>query len=154
MTPAEIGPPRPTLVEAIVAILSGLLLLGVALTTFRYTATGEGGSEPRLVLRVSPVLAMSDPGTGGAVVTIYARIEGEVTEEWYCPEAIFLWPDGTKASRESDCAPWGEGEEGETRWSMARRFPPSPDTSWSVVVELRKSGKLIAREVAAVRVAG
>ena len=154
MTPADIGPPRPTFIEALVAIASGLLLLSVALTTFRYAATGEGGSAPRLTLRVSPVMAMSDPGTGGAVVTIYARIEGEVTEEWYCPEAVFLWPDGTKASRESDCEAWSEGEEGETRWSMSRRIPPSPDVGWSVVVELRKSGRLIAREVAVVRVVG
>lgn len=137
--------------ETIAAVLASGIFLGVALSTFKHVAIGEGGDKPRLKVRPSPVMALSDPGTGGAVVTIYARIEGEITEEWYCPEATFLWPDDTKAVRESDCPPWEAGEEGPTSWNMARRFPPG---EWGVVVELRKAGRVVAREVATVRVAG
>ena len=106
---------------------------------------------PRLVLRlphnVLPVL-----GVAAAYVELHIRIEGEVTEEWWCPAVEVEWPDGTRSRRESDCTPWAEATTVDRRrqsWQFGAWIAEGTSV---VVVTLTKSGHLIARERAEIQV--
>jgi hypothetical protein len=125
---------------ATVALVLFLLIL---------TAATEKGKRLAFVSRVNPPLAMSDAATGGAVVSVTFRIEGEMTEAWYCPRLDVEWPDETRTMRESDCEPWPD--ESTTWWSFKRGFPPG---EWKVRGCISKAGKTLACTDALVRVAG
>ena len=99
-------------------------------------------ASPVFQLTASPRLALSDPGKGGAVVRFHAFIHGEETEEWYCPAIEWIWSDGTRSLRESDCPPWEEGYEGETSWIERRLLAPGLHR---IEARLFKAGEVIAR---------
>lgn len=106
-------------------------------------------ASPSLRVYSSPRVALAIPG-GGALVTIHARIEGEVNEEWYCPTVTFIFPDDTKMKRGRDCVPFEEREDdGDISWEAMRNFPPG---DWSVEVTLSKNDKVFVRDFTMVRV--
>lgn len=75
-----------------------------------------------------------------------AEIRGPETEEWYCPAVEWTFPDGTRASEESDCAPFADRDDFPRRWSRRVCAPAHPNGgSWTVGVRLSRSGHTIAR---------
>lgn len=106
-------------------------------------------ADPSLKVYPSPRVALAIPG-GGALVTIHARIEGEMTEKWYCPTVTFIFPDDTKMKRGRDCTPFEEREDdGDTSWEATRNFPPG---DFTIEVTLSKNDKVFVRESTEVRV--
>ena len=117
---------------------SFLLLAGLA-----WTADDEG---PDLKLRAVPRVSMAPPG-GIIPILLTAEIVGPETEEYYCPEVVWVWPNGTRSSEESDCEPF------ETRDHYPRRFTRrigahSFVRDYVVCVELRKDGDPIDKSCA------
>jgi hypothetical protein len=125
-----------------------LLLLGFLCGMGAASIARTGG--PRLVVKVRPPIGLASPQSG-ARMTLTARIEGAMTEEWYCPKIEWIWPDGTVSKAEEDCDPWEPGEDGPLVWTQVRYFAAGDSP---VDVELSKRGKLIAREQVMVQVAG
>jgi hypothetical protein len=126
-----------------------LLLLGFLCGMGAASIARTGG--PRLVVTVFPRIGMASPQQG-ARMSLTARIDGTVTEEWYCPQVEWIWPDGTVSKHEEDCVPWGEREDdGPVVWTQVRYFAAGDSP---VDVELGKQGKVIAREQVMVTVAG
>jgi hypothetical protein len=108
--------------------------------------------DPRLALR-SPNFVLAHPGTNGADVVVSAEIEGELTENWYCPAVRFEWPDGSASKMEADCAPWPPEDisKAERKWKRSHWFPAG---EWTVRVVLSRSGKDFARQEVRVIIKG
>lgn len=148
--------PKPT--RSLVLLWLGLTVAWLA--TLAAVIPGDSdkpkAKRPSIYLKVyaSPILAIQRAGQPGAAVEIRAEIVGELTEAWYCPEVTFIWPDSTVSKQESDCVVWEdaylEGAKPEMRWKQGRVFPPG---DWPVTVELKKAGRLVARQTAYARVA-
>jgi hypothetical protein len=113
------------------------------------TAATEKGKKLAFVSMVSPKVALSQAQLGGAPVMVTFRIEGEMTEAWYCPRLDVTWPDETRSMQESDCEPWPD--ESTRWWSFRRVFPAG---TWAVRGCISKAGKTLACTDAVVRVAG
>ena len=97
--------------------------------------------DPDVRLRVVPRVSLAPPG-GLTPILLTAEIVGPETEDYYCPEVVWLWPNGTRSSEEADCAPF------EQRIDYPRRFNKrigshSFPREYVVCVELRKSGEAI-----------
>jgi hypothetical protein len=106
-------------------------------------ALGADVSEPDLVLRASPRWSFAIPGQGGSTL-LTAEIVGPETEEYYCPEVVWIWGNGTRSTEESDCEPF------ETRSTFPRVFrrrvaSPGRVQPYWVCVELRKADQKIDR---------
>jgi len=108
-------------------------------------------SEPRLVVNVTPKIALAQASVGGAPVTVRFAIKGDVTEEWYCPRIDVEWPDSTNTMREADCEPWPDHIHTSSVWSFTRTFPSG---EWKVRGCLSKADRKIACTDAVVRVVG
>lgn len=110
------------------------------------TVTDPG--RPHLTMRVFPRMGLA--GFSGLVVTFRAELEGREDERFYCPAVVWIWPDETVHSQESDCVPWGEHTEDDyvRSWTMRIRLPAGPSGGWPFMVQLRKSGKVIAQAAA------
>lgn len=125
-----------------------LLLLGATLAAAQ-AAPLEGdsrsdqnhkGKRPSLNVRATPRMAFSP-------VNVFLTAElsgGEDVEEYYCPEVEWLWGDGGKSVKESDCPPYEEGAS-----TIERRFTADHlyrrAGNYSVAVTLRRANKVIAR---------
>lgn len=96
-------------------------------------------------------MVLTDPAIQGAFVTVHASIEGQLTEDWYCPRVVFTWPDGTRSEIESDCPAWPPEAGFRQTWSRSKFFG---EGEWDVVVSLERAGKVIAREPVRIRVKG
>lgn len=108
--------------------------------------------DPKFTGRASPALALADPATGGAAVTLWFRIVGDVGESWYCPRLDVEWPDGTHTMRESDCPPYEDRDPDQRyTWDFTRGFPVG---EWKVKACLSKSGKVLTCETVVVHVVG
>ena len=60
--------------------------------------------DPDVLLRAAPRISLAPPG-GVSPVLLTAEIVGPETEDYYCPEIVWLWPNGTRSSEEADCEP-------------------------------------------------
>jgi hypothetical protein len=101
--------------------------------------------KPGLRTRVFPAVSIAGP-TGCSEVLLTAEIVGPEVEGWYCPAIEWTFPDGTRASEESDCAPFDEREEYPRLWRRRVCAPAHPHgLEWTVEVRLSRSGKTIAR---------
>ncbi len=86
-------------------------------------------------------------------MTIYAFLRNP-TEEWSCPTVAWIAPDGTVATRTSDCDPETTPE---TIWSRSYRLSGPCSTDGVIVpcefsVELRRNDKVLARKSISVTV--
>lgn len=102
--------------------------------------------DPDLRLRAAPRVSLAPPG-GVTPILLTAEIVGPETEEYYCPEVVWMWPNGTHSSEESDCEPF------EQRSDYPRRFfkriaAHAFARDYVVCVELRKSGEAVDRSCA------
>jgi hypothetical protein len=154
----------------------------------------QGPTKPTLVVLASP--RMSQAGIGSvSPVTVTAVLAGPEDERFYCPQVVFIAPDGTESSEESGCAPfeqrnecwparppdarclggWHRGPDGgivedppsespkcsctitgyPRRWKRVYGVGTCPydgvamgpdPCGYTVSVELRKNGKLLARQ--------
>jgi hypothetical protein len=119
-------------------------LLSVAVWTADARERDE--TKPDVILRASPRISLAPPG-GLRPVILTAEIVGPETEKYYCPEIVWIWPDGTHSSEESDCAPF------EIRTDYPRRFnrriaAPAFPRDYRVCIVLRKGGALIDKSCA------
>jgi hypothetical protein len=94
--------------------------------------------EPGIVLRASPRASIA-PGGRLQRVLVSAEIVGPEVEQYYCPEVVWLLPNGLSAL-ESDCDPF------ERRQHYPRHFKrfvmsPPRHKNYQVCVELRKAGR-------------
>ena len=93
--------------------------------------------RPGVVLRASPRASIA-PGGRLQPVLVSAEIVGPEDERYYCPEVLWVLPNGL-SSIESDCDPFDEREHYPRhfkRWVMS----PPRRANYEVCVELRKSG--------------
>lgn len=146
-------PPRNYSLLLGFATIVYLILMGIY-------ARGED-AKPQLKVWAQPTIALAS--IRGAEVMVKVEITGKLTEDFYCPEVSWLWPDETVSVEESDCVVWEDayldGAKPQVRWERGAVFP---EGEWPVTVELRKggqegkrrSGKLVAKQVAVVRVVG
>jgi len=85
-------------------------------------------------------------GVGAAYVELHARIEGEVTEQWWCPAIEVEWPDETKTMRESDCTPFADASAADKRrqsWQFGHWMPEGEN---KITVTLLRNGEVITRQ--------
>ena len=107
--------------------------------------------KPRIKVSY-PQILLSRAGYYGAPVTFRVSIEGELTEEFWCPGVEVLWPDDTRAYKESDCDPWdGTQVAMQQSWKFTKWFS---EGTTHAEFRLKKVGKTIAREVVTVNVRG
>ena len=122
-----------------------LLLAGVV-----WAKEAGDAEDPDLLLRAAPRVSIAPPG-GVTPILLTAEIVGPETEEYYCPEVVWLWPNGTRSSQESDCEPFAERVEYPRRFSR-RIAAHSHPRAYLVCVELRKGDEMIDRSCARYRV--
>ncbi len=67
--------------------------------------------KPRLTTRVFPAVQTVDLSNGCSEVLMTAEITGVESEEWYCPKVEWEFPNGTRATEESDCPPFEKRNE-------------------------------------------
>jgi hypothetical protein len=108
-----------------------------------FLALGADVDQPGLKLRANPPFSLALPGHSRHVL-LTAEIVGPETEEYYCPEVIWLWSNGTLSSEESDCEPFA------ARIGYPRHFnrdvaSPPQVHPYQVCVEIRKAGRKIDR---------
>jgi hypothetical protein len=101
--------------------------------------------SPTLVVTAPPLVMQ------GGVALVVARVDGDVTELWYCPAIEWEWPGGSTSRYEADCDPWEPGVKGETRWSRWVRLPTGENT---ITVRLYKGRRLLAVGTVTIRVVG
>jgi hypothetical protein len=106
-------------------------------------AAGGDEERPDLRLRVTPRYSLAPPG-GFRTVLLTAEIVGPETEEYYCPEVVWVWTDSTQSSSESDCDPFEQRSEYPRRFTRRVRMPPAR-FDYRVCVELRKGGEAVDR---------
>jgi len=105
---------------------------------------------PDVRLRAAPRISIAPPG-GATPILLTAEIVGPETEAYYCPEVVWVWPNGSRSSEESDCEPFeqrGDYPRRFTKRIAAHAFP----RDYVVCVELRKSGEAIDRSCVRYRV--
>ena len=95
-------------------------------------------------LRVAPRFAHAVPGKG-APVLFTVQIVGPETEKYYCPEIVWVWPNGTRSSEESDCEPFDAREHYPRRFTR-RVVAPASHHDYVVCVELRKDDKTFDKD--------
>jgi len=84
---------------ALVAIVGVLLLPG--------EVRSADTAQPRLELRTARRIVFSP-----VEAFFVAELEGgDEIEEFYCPELVWEWGDGSRSVRQSDCAPFGPNRE-------------------------------------------
>lgn len=98
------------------------------------------GKKPALNLRATPRIAFSP-----VTVFLLAELEGgDDVEQFYCPEIVWEWGDGSKSVQESDCAPFQEGvskiERHYTAEHLFRR-----GGNYSISATLLRVGKRVAK---------
>ena len=76
-------------------------------------------------------------GLAPLVVEVRAAID-RPAPEWFCPDVVVTWTDGTESKRLSDCDPWSDATERWAMWPMWRRLGPG---THRVIVTLRQGAK-------------
>jgi hypothetical protein len=104
---------------------------------------GAHARGPDVRLRVTPRISLAPPG-GGTPILLTAQLVGPETEEYYCPEIVWIWPNGTWSSEEADCEPFESRDHYPRRFTKRIAARPYP-RDYVVCVELRKSDEAIDR---------
>ena len=107
-----------------------LLLLALPLVAAKH-------EKPGLLVRATPPASIA-PGGRLQQILVSAEIVGPEVEEYYCPEVVFLLPNGRSAV-ESDCDPFDQRKHYPRHFKRWVLSPPNP-RNYNVCVELRKAG--------------
>ena len=111
-------------------IVLALLLLSLPLV-------GAKRDTPGVVLRARPQASIA-PGGKLQPILVSAEIVGPEDERYYCPEIVWLLPNGMSAA-ESDCDPFEEREHYPRHFKRWVLSAPKKQ-NYEVCVELRKAG--------------
>jgi hypothetical protein len=103
---------------------------------------GARFEKPGLLLRANPQASIA-PGGRMQSILLSAEIVGPEAEQYYCPEVVWLLPNGRSAF-ESDCDPFEERQHYPRHFKKWVRSPPRA-RNYEVCVELRKSGSQFDR---------
>jgi hypothetical protein len=112
-----------------------LVLLALSLPLL--AATSE---EPGILLRANPPASIA-PGGRMQSILLSAQIVGPEVEEFYCPEIVWLLPNGRSAV-ESDCDPFNERRHYPRFFKRWVQSPPRI-RNYKVCVEVRKADALL-----------
>ena len=120
------------------------------LVTILWTQEGHCAEKPKVELFATPKMSMAHP-VEGSLITLRLVITNATEREW-CPEIVWIWPDDTISSTESDCDPFDKADPKDiARQSWIKRIRV-PSGDWTFAVELRKAGKTIRKVDATVKV--
>jgi hypothetical protein len=114
----------------------------LALLLLSWPLIGAKVEKPGLRLRANPQASIA-PGGRMQTVLLSAEIVGPEAEQYYCPEVVWLLPNGRSAV-ESDCDPFEERQHYPRHFKKWVRSPPR-NRNYEVCVELRKLGSQIDR---------
>jgi hypothetical protein len=117
----------------------------LSLLLFSLSLFGAGYDEhekPGLVVRASPRASIA-PGGRMQRILLSAQIVGPEVEKYYCPEVLWLLPNG-RSSVESDCDPFEDREHYPRYFKRWVQSPPRYK-NYEVCVELRKAGSSFDR---------
>lgn len=90
----------------------------------RVTETDHTAGGPRLALLYTR-FAFGHSMSGAYRFRLSVRVDGALTEEFWCPRVVVRWPDATESSKESDCAPWDGSQVGERQsWDFEHVVGP------------------------------
>jgi hypothetical protein len=103
---------------------------------------GAHDEKPGLVVRANPRASIA-PGGRMQRVLLSAQIVGPEVEKYYCPEVLWLLPNG-RSSVESDCDPFEDRQHYPRYFKRWVRSPPR-HRNYEVCVELRKAGSSFDR---------
>lgn len=115
-----------------------LVVLAGAVLLLPGSARSADPEQPRLELRTARRIAFSPV----EAFFVGELVGGDETEEFYCPQLVWEWGDGSRSIRQSDCPPFGPGDEVQ-RFFTARhvyRYPGQHD----VRLVLEKADRRIA----------
>lgn len=87
-------------------------------------------------------------------VWLVAEVKGPPAEKLYCPQIVWLYPNGTEDSEESECADWESTQEFPRRWAKGLILGNAMRDPYTFVVEARRGNVVIARAEAKVLVVG
>jgi hypothetical protein len=116
--------------------------IALALPLLSWPLLGAKIEKPGLELRANPRASIA-PGGRMQSILLSARIVGPEAEQYYCPEVVWLLPNGRSAV-ESDCDPFEARQHYPRFFKKWVRSPPRP-RNYEVCVELRKSGSQVDR---------
>ena len=109
----------------------------ILLLSLPLVGANRDADKPGIVLRARPRASIA-PGGGLQPILVSAEIVGPEDERYYCPEVLWLLPNG-RSSVESDCDPFEERDHYPRhfkRWVMSA----PKKQNYEVCVELRKGG--------------
>ena len=116
--------------------LATLIFLAAALPSGTEDAIVPG--RPRLDVAALPRIAMSP-----AEVSFTAKLVGEgEMEDFHCPEVEWVWADGARSVRLSDCDPYQPGDEVARVFTARHRF--RHPGLYLVTVNLRRASRVVA----------
>lgn len=122
--------------------LRASLWTALALLLLAGPLLGAKVEKPALRLRANPRASIA-PGGRMQRILLSAEILGPEAERYYCPEVVWLLPNGRSAV-ESDCDPFEERQHYPRFFKKWVRSPPRI-RNYEVCIELRKSGREIDR---------
>jgi hypothetical protein len=97
------------------------------------------GKVPALDLRAVPRISFSPSN-----ILLVAELQGGGDlEEFYCLELEWDFDDGTKSTREADCAPFAEGTPIERRFSVEHVFKRAGN--YNVTVTMRRGSRTVKK---------
>lgn len=96
--------------------------------------------EPGLVLRANPAASIA-PGGRLQRILLSAEIVGPEVEDYYCPEVVWVLPNGRSAV-ESDCDPFEERSHYPRFFKRWIKSPPRR-RNYQACVELRKASVVV-----------
>ena len=135
----------------------GALLLVVFVALPLFLALAGCATTPRVGQHARPpapraelhVKASRSFAFAPAWITVRAELVGGDDEAAYCPAQEWIWGDGSKSVRESDCPPWTPGTQAERRYSLGHCYCAG---DYNPTVTLSRGSRILARDHASVSV--
>ena len=113
------------------------MALALLLLSLPLVGAKRDRDSPGIVLRARPQASIA-PGGRLQPILVSAEIVGPEDERYYCPEIVWLLPNGRSAA-ESDCDPFAEREHYPRHFKRWVLSAPKKQ-NYEVCVELRKAG--------------
>jgi hypothetical protein len=95
--------------------------------------------KPRLAVRVHPAIAFP-PAT---VLVTAELVGGDDHQDFYCPEQEWVWNDGARSVRQSDCEPANPETKIERHFSARHSFQLAGE--YDVTLRLRRADRVITQ---------
>lgn len=97
--------------------------------------------KPKAVMTTSRRI-LQDPIFGQPETILRVTIT-DADEQYWCPEIVWIWFNGTQSEQGGDCDPYNQASPNAlARQSWSRRIPMTmPPGEWKLKAELRKNGE-------------